>query len=450
MIEFSEWNNPQFKVKLTFDNGEVFETNTNNTNLDSSCCLNFMISETEANLIGNPLGIFTSNTLTLEILDKNNYLIPTNTKSPYYGYIRNGVKIEVYKIDDGLPFGVFYSNSWDVNRESGTFKTVTITADDKLTYIGNIETPELPSYIGLDVKELLKNIFVAIGLTEEEFYIDDSLQLSMSFGITKGEKIREVLNSIAQSLIARITLRRNGVIYVMPAFPNSDPYGVINNDDLIENYTISHNQANIYNKVKLSYNRVTNKPSEIIETLNNVELQLGKNEFNNIEISQNVLNYDGVYVEYEADNISYDDKITNISFKGYQGGISISIESAKTEPFIANIEIAGRLANATDSYVESDIKTTDAKVANPLILDSFVIQNETDAKAYVNKVVAYLEKISHQLNINGLFSTEIEPGMYILINSEVEELAGKYYVTGYNLTCGEGSTTSLQVLKMRG
>ena len=76
MIEFSEWNNPQFKVKLTFDNGEVFETNTNNTNLDSSCCLNFMISETEANLIGNPLGIFTSNTLTLEILDKNNYLIP--------------------------------------------------------------------------------------------------------------------------------------------------------------------------------------------------------------------------------------------------------------------------------------------------------------------------------------------------------------------------------------
>lgn len=450
MVEFKEWNNPQFKAIFTFDNGATFETTTDKTNIDNSCIINFMLSESEANLIGNPLGIFTSNSLTLEIVDKLGVLIPTNISSPYFGYIRNGVKIEVFKLDDGEPFGVYYSNSWDVNRENGTFKTVTIAADDMLTYIGNIETPELPSYIGLDIKELLKNVFLAIGLEEKDFFIDESLQLSMSYGITKGEKIRDVLNGICQSLVARIVLRRDGVIYVTPAFPNTEPYGEIKTDAFIENYTIAHNQSNTYNKVKLNYNRVTNRPSEIIETLNNVELVMGVNEFNNIEIPQNVISYDGVFVEYEANSESYDDKIKNISFKGYQGGISITIESAKSEPFFANIEIAGRLANATDSYVESTIKTTDAKVANPLILNSFVIQNEQDALSYVNKVVEYLEKISHQVDLNGLFSTEIEPGMYIVIRSDVEELAGKYYVMGYNLTCGEGATTSLQCLKMRG
>ena len=70
-----------------------------------------------------------------------------------------------------------------------------------------------------------------------------------------------------------------------------------------------------------------------METLNNVELVLGTNNFSNISINKNILSYDGVYVEYDADNTSNDDKISRIDFKGYQGGISIEIDSTKQEPF---------------------------------------------------------------------------------------------------------------------
>ena len=450
MNYFKKWDNPQFKVKLTFDNGEIFETTTENDNLNSSCCVNLQINESEANIMGNPLGIFTSNTVNLEIVDKTNSLIPTNNNSKYYGYMRNGVQINIYKLPNLEPFGEYFSTSWDIVREGGDYQTVNITGDDKLTYIGNMEIPELPSYIGLDVTDLLTNLFKAIGLTEENYVIDESLSLSMSFSITKGSRVREVLNSIAQSLIARITLKRDGKIYIMPAFPNAEITGEIENDEDIQNFTTSHNMANIYNKVKLNYNLISNKPAEILETLNNVELVLGLNTFSNISINKNILSYDGVYVEYDADEVSNDDKISRIDFKGYQGGISIEIESTKQEPFLCNIEIAGRTANATDSYVESTIKTTDAKVANTLSLESFVIQHESDAKAYVNKVVDYLEKISHEVVLHGLFSEEIETGIYIIINSDLIELQGKYYITEYNMLVGEGSNTSIKAIKIKG
>lgn len=449
MITFSDWNNPEFRLDFTFDNNATFTTQTNNVNTDNSCCINLIINEKEANIIGNPLGVFTSNSVNIEIVDKLNVLIPTNTSSPYYGYMRNGVQIDITDITNNIPFGTYYVSDWNVDRENGEFGTINIMAEDKLTYIGNMEVPELPAYIGLDVKVLLKNLLNAIGLTDNEFYIDPSLTLNMSFSITKGSTVRDVLNSIAQSLIARITLRRDGKIYVMPAFPTINVYGEIANDNYVENYNIAHNTANTYNKVKLSYNQVSNRPSEILQTLNNVELVLGENVFSNIEIPYNVLSYDGVYVEYEADEVSYDDKITSISFQGFQGGISITINSAKSEPFLCNIEIAGKSANITDSYVESIIQGTDVKVANVLNLTSFVIQTESDARAYIAKVITYLQTINQQVTLSGLFSTEIEPGMYIKINSDISELDGIYYVDGYSLTCGQGDTTSLSVLKMR-
>ena len=127
MNYFKKWNNPQFKVKLTFDNGEIFETTTENDNSSSSCCVNLQINESEANIMGNPLGIFTSNTVNLEIVDKTNSLIPTNNNSKYYGYMRNGVQINIYKLPNLEPFGEYFSTSWDIVREGGDYQTVNIT-----------------------------------------------------------------------------------------------------------------------------------------------------------------------------------------------------------------------------------------------------------------------------------------------------------------------------------
>jgi len=452
-----EWLGSEiFKAVLTFDNGLTYTSRSDYKDCDG-ILLQLQVDESEAATSGNPVGIMTPNYCNLTIWDLQNRLIPTNTNSPYYGYMRNGVFVELYiSIDGGntwLDYGKYYTENWSVVIENGGAKAASITCTDKLAFIGNREIPKLSAYSGVDVVDLLKEIFSAIGVSTDEYNIDPSLEdkVSMLVSITKGDLLRDVLNTIAQALLARITIDRSGVIQVKPAFPNIDDYGELNSLRL-QNMQIEHNQLSVYNRVTLSYNEVdNNQPSSIIYQQNNVRLNPGENRLDNISIQQNILSIDGVYIDLDATAESYIDQIGVLDYSASQNGINITVVSNLTEPVYVSVTVEGRIAGLTNSFVESEVKDTDVKVSNTLAIESFVIQDRNVAQTYVNEVAKYLGNMQQEVVVSGALSPLITTGVYITINTGEPSFDGRYLVTKFSMSIAFSRVNvTLTMVKMRG
>ena len=443
-------NNETYKAVLTFDNNATYTALTDNSETQVLTYLD--LTESSSLTAGNPTGIMEPNYLNIKIVDFTNNLLSTNTSSPYYGYMRNGVKIALFVSYDGgafEPFGVYYTDSWSSEKSDGGYSEVSLSCVDNLEYIGNKELPPLPAYSGVNVVNLLENIFLGIGLSREDFHIDETLSLTMIYAVTKSTTVREALNSISQSLLARIYTDRSGVIQVVPAIPTKKIKWVLD-DDFIESISIQHNKISQYNKVKLLYNKIDNRPADTILELNNITLKNGLNEFKNLQINSNVLSIDGVFVTADADDVSNLDKVSFITYTAYQGGIDVNVFSTKTEEFYANLEVMGRVTGITDAFVESTIQGNDVKVANTLTLENPVIQDVDIAQDYVNKVAQYLQTMEQEVVISGALSSRLQVQDYITLTSEDAALSGTYLITHINIVDGEAYSLSATAIKIKG
>lgn len=452
ILSLPVWTNSDvFKAVLEFDNGGTYTAISDNFS-ESHVLSGLDVTESSAITSGNPTGILEPNYCNLRIIDFTNSLLSTNTSSPYYGYMRNGVKVNLYVSYDGgefEPFGVYYTDDWSSEKSNGGYSEVSLSCVDNLEYIGNKELPALPAYSGVNVVDMIKNILTGIGLSEDEFHIDESLSLTMIYAVTKSTTVREALNSISQALLARIYTDRSGVIQIVPALPTKEIKYKLN-DLYIESFNVKHNKISQYNKVKLLYNKVDNRPADTILELNNVLLSPGLNEFKNLQINSNILSIDGVFVSAEADEVSNLDKIEFINYTAYQGGIDIFIFSNKTEDFYANLEVIGRITGITDAYVESEIKGTDVKVANTLTLENPVIQDVNVAQNYVNNVALYLQSMEQEVVFSGSLSSCLGVQDYIQIESDDKTVAGTYLITQINMVEGEAYSVSVTAVKIKG
>lgn len=443
-------NNEVYKLVIEFDNGGTYTALSDN---DSNSVLNSLdITESSAITSGNPTGILEPNYANFKIIDFSDTLLSTNQVSPYFGYMRNGVKCSLYVSYDGgefEPFGVYYTEDWQSEKSNGGYSEVSLSCVDNLEYIGNKELPPLPAYSGVNVIDMVKNIFKGIGLSEADYHIDETLSLTMIYAVTKSTTVREALNSISQALIARIYTDRAGIIQVVPAIPTKEvKYKV--EDLYIESFNVQHNRISQYNKVKLLYNKIDNRPADTILELNNIHIIPGLNELKNLQINSNILSIDGVFITTEADEVSNLDKIEYIDYTAYQGGIDIAIFSNKTEGFYGNLEVIGRITGITDAFVESEIKGTDAKIANTLTLENPVIQDVGVAQTYVNNVAAYLSSMSQQVVFGGALCSMLGVQDYIEILSEDSTVAGTYLITQVNIVDGEAYGLTATAVKIKG
>lgn len=443
-------NGQQLKCVLTFDNGKTYECVTSNSN--DHVLQTARINENEGITSGNPLGIMSSNTANISILDSSGDLVLTNASSPYAGYMRNGVKMVFTLINnDGTtePFGVFYTDDWDTRRANGGYDTTNLNGKDFLDYIGNMEIPELNAFSSVEISSLLVAIFEGLGLTSEEYFIDPTLNLKLTFSVTKGAKVRDTLNSIANALIARIVIDRAGVIRVKPAFPEiPDELDTLKSQFVLDT-TIAHNPDSQYNRVRLDYVAVGIRESETLATLNNYTVTPGENVIDSIEIPSNTQGIDGVYLDYGVTSENYENMIDSIEYTGYQGGVSIVFNSLASEEFNADIVVSGRTSGATKQSIYADVNTSNPiKVANLLILTSDYIQSKSIAKQYINSVAEYLRKISATIRFNSLFAPSIRTGTYVNIENTIETLTGTYYISGISFNFGEAYSVNVTAIKM--
>lgn len=400
--------------------------------------------ERDANSNENPIGTISSDSLYVSVFDSANNLMPTNKTSPYYGFMRNGVKMVFEIAYDGVhyeKYGTYYVNSW----KTAFNRMANIGAYDRLQYITNQELPKLKAYSGVRMKQLITNVFTGIGLDASEFSIDNSLDIQMVYGVTKGTTVRSFLDDALNALNARIIIKSDGIIRIVPAL---SAYGqttwTLTDAGLKDSIDTAQNTSNIYNKVRVNYKKTGSYTNDNLLSNSGIILKTGVNKFDNLKFSNKNLGLVDVSVDYPptvldkngnsvAVDIKWDYSVTYVA--AYQDGIDITVvNNTGVEVTDFEIYVNGAKLNTTDAYEETDIPDTDTKVANVLQINSNATQDSATAKAVANSISRRLNSTNKRVVVNTLLSAKVQKGDIVILNLGYSEFDGRYKILDCDTT----------------
>lgn len=411
--------------------------------------INFTLNEGNSNV--NPLGISTSNSVTIQIYDMNDYLSPDNTKSPFFGKTVNGVKIELFISYDGATwsnYGVYYATSWSGAYSDGLHDLVSINAEDKLNTIGNMDLPELPAYANVEVGTLIADVMAGIGIPESGYSIDSSLNMTMNYGIVRGTKVREFLNNICQLLFARVIIDRDSIIRFIPAL---ETYVESNEIHIGSEYTgtfQNKNNSNInYNKVAVKYLEAGNTSREQIFNDSSQVLAEGFNRITDISFRFRALSIEQINVDYDAtEEGAY---ISSIQYKGFQNGIELGI-TVENGP-INNCVISGEgmVVSTTEKKVEAYISNSTVIGGSTYEFDTQQMLTRSEANTILIKLQNYLSKIGRNVIMSGSALTpKLYTGDKVVIENTGTMYDGTYKVVALSINFGEDYSLSATFIRL--
>lgn len=454
IIEKIQWNGEPIKAVIKFDNDNKYVVYSDLDYADSENFIkeiSFNLNEGNNNV--NPLGVNTSNSISMQIYDACDNLSPANKNSKYYGKVVNGVEIDLFISYDGInwePYGVYYATSWSGSYSDGSHNLVSVGADDKLNTIGNYDLPDLPAYGNIQAGNLLCNIMNALGINSSEYSIDPAINKEIPWGLTPGNKVRDAFNNICQLLFARVIIDRDGIIRFVPAL------GVYTtgNEIIIDGssgYTGSlsnKNNNNInYNKISLKYLEAGDITRKVIFSDNSHSLAEGNNIITDINFQHRALSIEQVKVLYNINESNA--AIDYLGYKGYQNGIQI--ECNVTGGSINECQIIGEglAVSTTDRYVNVDIKNATVIGGCTFEFDTKQMMSKTYAQNLAEALKSYLSVISRNIIME---NTVLTPKLYIGDKMVIKDTGtmydGEYKVIGLNISMGENYNLDVTLIRL--
>lgn len=451
-IEKILWNGEPLRAVIKFDTNLIY---TVYTYVDEQVNGNFIkqinFSLREGNSSVNPLGIATSNNISLQIYDANDYLSPLNTESPYYSKLVNGVEIDLYISYDGEnyePYGIYYTTNWDGEFSEGWHGLVNISAEDKLNTIGNYKLPEVPAYENIQASDLIGLVLQGVGMTTAEYSVDPSIDKVLNYGIASGDKVRDFMNNISQLLFARVIIDRMGVLRFVPALGF---YATSNDIIIYPQYTgsfVNKNTTNInYNKITVKYLELGETTREELFNDNSHVLEDGENIISDINFSNRALNIEQVKVLYEPTENGA--SIASMSYQGYQNGIQLSINVVNGPINKVRLIGEGLAASTVERTVSMDVDNSSVIGGTTFEFDTKQMMNQESASFLANDLRVYLIKISKNVVMK---DTVLTPKLYIgdrvrIDGSGTLFYGGAYKVIGIELSMGEDYNMTVTMIR---
>lgn len=397
----------------------------------------------------NPLGISTSNTISVSIFDTEDRLSPDNPNSPYYGKIVNGLKVELFISYNGVdwaPFGTYYTSAWSGSYSEGYHNFVNMSAEDAMVTILNKDMPEIPAYSGVMVADLIGSVMEGIGLSQAEYYVDERINEEMTFGIVSGNKVRDFINNLMQLVLGRCYIRRDGVICFGPAL---DPSADANTFELTDAETgsLSNKNSNAINYTKLrvkylTYNG-TGDRNEIFRATRS--LSVGLNNISDIQFSKKALSIEQVKCLFDKGNSSA--IIDNVYYSGFQNAIQLHINV--TGEAISSCEIVGSGVTISTSENYVDLAVGGSVVGGSQFeFNTQQIMDETKATSIANKLKAYLVAIGKNIGISGCcLSPRVYVGDRIVLDTGTM-YDGTFKVVNEQISMGEDYSMNLTLIRV--
>lgn len=445
------WAGEPLKAILYLGNNQytVYSDSTYGTGTNFIKQVDFDLNEGNDKV--NPLGISSSNNISIQIYDADDYLSPANVNSPYYGLTVNGVKIELFISYDGStwePYGTYYATSWSGDFSDGGHGLVSINADDKLNTIGNMDLPELEAYANVSVGDLIADVMEGLGISTSEYSIDPSLNMTMSFGIVAGNKVRDFFNNICQLLFARVIVDRSSIIRFIPALGLYEDYNEI---DISGDYTGSFqnkNNNNInYNKVSVKYLEAGDTSREQLFSDSNHILTDGANTITDISFRFRALSIEQVKVLFEpTESGAY---ISSLGFKGYQNGIELDIDVANGPINNCTIIGEGVAVSTTENTVSATITNTSIVGGSTFEFDTKQMMTKSEANNILNDLQEYISKIGRNIIMSG---TALTPRLYtgdkVVISGTGTMYDGSYKISALSISFGEDYSLSVTLIRL--
>lgn len=433
------YNNENIKAIFYFDNDMKYEVSLYD-NSDEKFITYFRKRQPRSISYNSFFGSIASNKLNLSIFDANNYLDINNTDSPYFDYMRHGVKIEL-QIEDienntYVPFGTYYVTKWSNSFYDGLQDVTPIEAEDELTYILDSDMPKLPAYSGVKAIKLISDVLVGCGVDKNRIKIDTSLDYELPFGTTEDDKVGYFLNSICTALCAVMVINDNNDVLIYSALRG---YG--KNWNIFElpiKVTGRNNIKSTYDGVKVTYDKAVGREvGTILDTVINIEGQVTEIEglgFNNKMLS---------VLEISAEKDDVDAEI--LDFQAYQNGIDLKVKCNKSIDEL-DLHIIGEKILTTKKYVTSDIEFSDRKHGRYARLNIYneYISKDEDAQVIANLYAEYIANMDRIIQIETVYNAKVQDGDIFNINNEL--LKGFYLVIDVDTIIKDGDYISVITL----
>ena len=432
------WNGEYLKCIIKFGDGTEYVTYNNNNLSNSNFIYKASFSLKDGNNSVNPLGINESSVLYLQVYDKNDYLSPLNTDSPYYGQMHHGVEIDMFISYDGSTwddYGVWYVTNWSGSFNTGGHGIANITCEDRLNILGNMDIPKLPAYADVYSGSLIRSVLTSCGVANEDIIIDASCNVWMYYGVYNGKKVRDFLNNVCQVIEARIIVDRHNKIRVIPSLALKENYNEIDlNGSELGGLQNKVTRASEYNRIDIKYLNIIDKDRKELFR-KKISFNSGFNRSDEIRFYSRALSVENIGFEGAGS-----ENIGNIDFTAYQNGIVIdaTCSSAVTDVTVFGY---GIVADTKEEIISGDVRNTGGKT---FTFNTNQMMSKDNASSLLSSIINYINNIKNQIAVNGTILTpKLDIGDLVVIDNTNSVYDGRYRVSNidinfssdYNVDC---------------
>lgn len=420
----------EYQIEIKF-RSKVYIASTNN--LKENKITELVLSETSAITTGNPVGVISPDNLNISIQLGSDMSIVGDGSSQYPDdVLTQGLKVTLSYREKGSSTwregGIYYTNTFNVQKNGGAYGVINIQCIDRLTFISNKSLPKMQSSSNIYAVTQLRKLLVACGVANNDISISSELdnKVQIIYDRSKGVKVGEVINTLTQALIARISVRRDGVIQVQPSFPQqTGEYDEIDVSSIIDE-TVTLNSLGIYSKVKLEYSDVSDEETQLLYSQPNVRINNGTTELLNRKVNGTILAVDSVDISNATSSENL--LLSDIRYSADQNGIDIVVTNSG-DSYRGNLTVMGRTTSTSSAYVTANVYEDSRNNNADLVLTNTNIQDKSTAQNYVDEVASYLRKINNVVTLRGYISMGVEVNKYYKITNSDRLVAGVYMVT---------------------
>ena len=431
---------------------------------DGASIHSLSIKENDAIISGNPLGVLTPNTCNISIFDPQNRLSSSNPDSPFYGYIKQGVKIVLEISYDGttyVPYGVYYSVNWSTDYSNGYNGQTNISANDALDYVSKLVVPKIPIVLDTTLNDTLQLLFTKLNETSKivlTLNILDSLTKSMKYGVVYGNTAREFINYAVMWYLGRFTVGRDGEFYIYRIGTDSGNTYTLTDDMVIKLPSDKKTESVIYNRIKLTYKQFgATEIQEIIRStdisLNSSTVSSGITKFDKLQMGRKILCVTDVYFETPNTIGAQEIVLDNLGYEAGQDNIDVTIHNNATVTVPADLFIDGIMLNEKDiSVLSTQTTEEDVSVASILNLNNPLIQTTTEAEAYVESALDIINMFSNTLVLETLLTPACTTGDTVTVELTSGGIIfnGDYTVLAVNTKHGADYVNTITLVKKPG